>query len=61
VTLEVSDSGIGIAEHRVESGLSNARERAACLGGTLAVTPNAGPGTTLRWTCPLEDVEPAGS
>jgi signal transduction histidine kinase len=56
VALEVSDTGVGIPEQRFESGLKNARDRAASLGGTLEVTPNAGPGTLLRWSCPLEPV-----
>jgi signal transduction histidine kinase len=51
--LEISDSGIGIPDQRFESGLRNARERASCLGGVLEVAPNVGPGTTLRWSCPL--------
>lgn len=53
VVLRVIDGGIGIPEHRVESGLKNARERAALLGGVLEITPNVGPGTTLTWRAPL--------
>ncbi len=53
VVLRVVDGGIGIPEHRVESGLKNARERADLLEGFLEVTPNAGPGTTLTWRSPL--------
>jgi signal transduction histidine kinase len=55
LTLEVSDAGVGIPEQRHESGLRNARERAACLGGSFEVTPNVGQGTTLRWSCPLDE------
>jgi signal transduction histidine kinase len=53
VTLAVSDTGTGIPPQRSESGLRNARERAESLGGTLELVPNDGPGTTLRWSCPL--------
>ncbi|MGJ0558332.1 GAF domain-containing protein [Methylocystis sp.] len=53
VLLRVVDGGIGIPEHHAESGLRNVRERAELLGGTLSVTPNAGPGTTLVWQAPL--------
>ncbi|MCX6395797.1 MAG: GAF domain-containing sensor histidine kinase [Propionibacteriales bacterium] len=53
VLLRIIDGGIGIPEHRHESGLRNLRERAEVLGGTLEVSPNAGPGTTLTWQAPL--------
>ncbi|MCW2856874.1 MAG: dosT [Marmoricola sp.] len=53
VVLRVIDGGIGIPEHRTESGLKNARDRAILVGGVLDVTPNVGPGTTLTWRAPL--------
>lgn len=53
VILRVIDGGVGIPEHRSESGLQNARERAAILGGVLEVSPNVGPGTTLTWRAPV--------
>lgn len=54
VVLRVIDGGIGVPAQRRESGLRNARERAALLGGVLEVTPNVGPGTTMTWSAPLE-------
>lgn len=53
VVMRVIDGGVGIPEHRTESGLKNARERAELLGGVLAVSPNVGPGTTLTWVAPV--------
>ncbi len=42
--LVVSDDGAGLAAERTESGLRNARRRAADLGGTLELTPARRPG-----------------
>ena len=53
VVVRVIDGGIGIPEHRTESGLRNARDRAELLGGVLEVSPNVGPGTTLTWRAPV--------
>jgi signal transduction histidine kinase len=56
VTLVVTDAGIGIAPHRTESGLRNVRERAESLGGSVEVSVNTLPGTTVRWSCPLDPI-----
>lgn len=53
LTLSVTDDGIGLAEDRAESGLRNARRRAADLGGSLELKRNATRGTTLVWRVPL--------
>lgn len=53
ITLEVSDNGVGIAPGVHESGLRNLRTRATKRGGTCAVEPAAGGGTSIRWTIPL--------
>ncbi|GAA1478370.1 hypothetical protein GCM10009623_28160 [Nocardioides aestuarii] len=54
VRLVVSDDGTGIPDQPArESGLRNARRRAADLGGTLALTPRTPSGTVLTWTVPL--------
>jgi signal transduction histidine kinase len=53
VVLTVSDDGTGLPEDPTESGLRNARRRAADLGGTLELIPGAPRGTTLVWRVPL--------
>lgn len=53
VRLVVSDDGTGVAGDRVESGLRNARRRAADLGGHLEVSGNEPRGTVLTWRVPL--------
>ena len=53
VRLVVADDGTGLSEDRAESGLRNARRRAADLGGTLDLAPNTPRGTVLTWTVPL--------
>jgi signal transduction histidine kinase len=53
VVLTVSDDGIGLPEDRIESGLRNARRRAADLGGSLQVLSSNPSGTTLVWRVPL--------
>jgi signal transduction histidine kinase len=53
VTLRVADDGAGLPEGRSESGLRNARRRAAALGGTFELTPNAPRGTVFTWRVPL--------
>ncbi|MEO5664647.1 MAG: GAF domain-containing protein, partial [Nocardioides sp.] len=54
LTMRVSDDGIGMPADPLESGLRNARRRAADLGGDLEVLPGAGRGTTLVWRIPLD-------
>nr|WP_202529426.1 GAF domain-containing sensor histidine kinase [Streptomyces sp. SID486] len=58
VCLTVSDSGVGIAPDGRRSGLRNMAERAAGLGGRLAVTSPAGGGATLEWRVPLPRERP---
>jgi signal transduction histidine kinase len=53
VVLTVSDDGTGLPQDPTESGLRNARRRAADLGGTLELIPGAPRGTTLVWRVPL--------
>jgi signal transduction histidine kinase len=54
LVLRVSDDGIGMPPDPGESGLRNARRRAADLGGVLEVLPGARRGTTLVWRIPLD-------
>ncbi|MCW2848419.1 MAG: hypothetical protein JWR90_2393 [Marmoricola sp.] len=58
--LTVVDDGIGLSEDRAESGLRNARRRAAELGGFLEVTRNESRGTTLVWQVPLITITSSG-
>jgi signal transduction histidine kinase len=54
--LRITDNGVGIANDVRRSGLANMRERAAQLGGTLALgaaDPATGKGTVLDWRVPL--------
>jgi len=51
--LVVSDDGIGLGEDVTESGLRNARRRAAELGGRLDLAANEPRGTVLTWAVPL--------
>ena len=53
VMLRVADNGQGLPEDRRESGLRNARRRAADLGGSLRLHPEEPRGTVLEWTVPL--------
>jgi signal transduction histidine kinase len=54
LTLTVEDDGRGIAAGQAAGvGLSSMRERAAELGGSLAVTPSAAGGTIVRVELPL--------
>ena len=58
VCLTVADDGIGIGiggggEVPGESGLRNARRRAAALGGELSVTRRSPKGTSFVWRVPL--------
>jgi signal transduction histidine kinase len=53
VQLTVSDNGIGLADKRTEGfGLRGMRARAAQVGGTMAVSPTAGGGTTVTVEVP---------
>jgi signal transduction histidine kinase len=61
IRLSVSDDGIGFrdepAVRRLASfGLTGMRERAALLGGTLAVESSIGKGVTVRLELPLDEV-----
>jgi signal transduction histidine kinase len=51
--LRVADDGVGLPAEVSESGLRNARRRAADLGGTLEVSPVGTRGTVLVWRVPL--------
>ena len=54
--IEITDNGIGIAvpdERRDGGGLSNMRRRAAMLGGTCAILPGSGGGTTVLLSIPI--------
>jgi len=51
--LTVSDDGSGLPDAPSESGLRNARRRAADLGGSLELSPGSPRGTTLVWRVPL--------
>ncbi len=53
LVLTVSDDGSGLPDAPHESGLRNARRRAADLGGSLELSPGAPRGTTLVWRVPL--------
>jgi signal transduction histidine kinase len=55
--LTIEDDGSGFDTRRVSngSGLSNMRQRASALGGTLRITSNDGHGTILRITFPISE------
>lgn len=53
LTLSVTDNGVGMPVERQESGLRNARRRAADLGGHLQLLPEEPHGTRLEWSVPL--------
>ncbi|QIK74242.1 GAF domain-containing sensor histidine kinase [Nocardioides piscis] len=53
LVLRAVDDGIGMPSDPHESGLRNARRRAADLGGALEVLAGDGRGTTLVWRVPL--------
>ncbi|CUR56962.1 GAF domain protein [metagenome] len=52
--LRVADDGVGLPAEVSESGLRNARRRAADLGGTLEVAQVGERGTVLIWRVPLQ-------
>lgn len=53
LVLTVRDNGVGIAPGGRRSGLRNLEQRAAGLGGSLAVKPVDSGGTELVWQVPL--------
>ena len=55
VILEVADYGRGFAAKAPPDGLGlpSMRERAAAIGGSLAIRSAPGQGTTIRLTVPL--------
>ena len=53
VTLEVCDDGRGLPPQRAESGLRNARTRAAARDGRLTLDDREPSGTQLVWRVPL--------
>jgi signal transduction histidine kinase len=53
VVLTVSDNGTGLPAERSESGLRNARRRAAAHGGILELEPGVPSGTVFRWRVPV--------
>ncbi|MFJ1758799.1 GAF domain-containing protein [Amycolatopsis sp. NPDC088138] len=53
LAVEVSDTGIGMPDAVVRSGLRNLEQRAAEAGGSFRVERRAGGGTRLMWTVPL--------
>jgi signal transduction histidine kinase len=61
LTVEVSDNGIGIAEHHMNKstafGLRGLQERAKTVGGWLDISTREGAGTTIILSVPLNDHE----
>jgi signal transduction histidine kinase len=53
LTVEVVDDGCGIPPDITPSGLTNLRDRAEQLGGTLSLNDAPDGGTVLRWSAPL--------
>jgi signal transduction histidine kinase len=54
VSLQISDDGVGLPnEPKRSGGLSNMMWRAAELGGSCTVSPNAPAGTCLVWNVPV--------
>lgn len=54
VLLVVADDGVGVAAGAKESGLRNARRRAAELGGSFELRARSPRGTEFVWRVPLE-------
>ncbi|MYC89592.1 MAG: hypothetical protein F4X22_15390 [Gemmatimonadales bacterium] len=54
VTAEIRDEGVGFEFDGV-TGLTSMRERAALVGGHLAVDTAPGKGTAIRVTVPVAD------
>jgi signal transduction histidine kinase len=53
LALRVSDNGVGIGPAIRRSGLANLADRAADLGGKLAIGPGEDGGTRLDWRVPM--------
>jgi signal transduction histidine kinase len=53
LVLTVVDNGTGLPAERNESGLRNARRRAAAHGGVLELIPGDPSGTVFRWRVPV--------
>jgi signal transduction histidine kinase len=53
LSLTVQDDGVGLGDSTRRSGLANLQQRAARLGGSLAVGVPSGGGTRLCWSVPL--------
>ena len=54
VILTVTDNGRGLPQHRSGGGLLGMHERAMLIGAELEVASDAGHGTEVRLTVPLE-------
>jgi signal transduction histidine kinase len=53
LVLTVTDNGTGLPAERTESGLRNARRRAAAHGGVLELAPGNPSGTVFTWRVPI--------
>ena len=53
LVLRVDDDGVGVPDQLAESGLRNARRRAAALGGRCEVTRREPHGTSFVWSVPV--------
>jgi two-component system, NarL family, sensor histidine kinase DevS len=53
ITVSVSDNGRGVPADVKRSGLNNLSARAARIGGTFDIRPNAPQGTVIEWCVPL--------
>lgn len=53
VVVVVTDDGVGLPAHVVESGLGNVRARARQRGGSMDLMAHTPRGTVLRWQVPL--------
>jgi signal transduction histidine kinase len=53
LVLTVTDNGTGLPAELIESGLRNARRRAAAHGGSLDLQPGEPSGTVFRWRVPV--------
>lgn len=53
--IDITDDGQGMPDNITSSGLTNLRQRAESLGGTLTIDEPQGGGTRLRWSVPLPE------